>query len=188
MNELDIIIRSSGWGSAIWAIGCEIAWYGGTFSGRSQAIVASVLSQAEVMWEIPQSPGLTHVKNLQMQGNNRLALVWFEQITSRPCLRFRCQQSGTHAVVREAPFWNTGHSNRLARMVCALLSSIRQCLKNKQAEKKKWGKKKCPFDTEEGGWGVKSYFGNAHKYGPLFKKGLPLGRYPTLLLFCLLVW
>ena len=69
VNELDIIIRSSGWGSAIWAIGCEIAWYGGTFSGRSQAIVASVLSQVEVMWEIPQSPGLTHVKNLQMQGN-----------------------------------------------------------------------------------------------------------------------
>ena len=86
MNELDIIIRSSGWGSAIWAIGCEIAWYGGTFSGRSQAIVASVLSQAEVMWEIPQSPGLTHVKNLQMQGNNRLALVWFEHMTPRPCL------------------------------------------------------------------------------------------------------
>ena len=96
---------------AIWAIGCEIAWYGGTFSGRSQAIVVSVLSQVEVMWEIPQSPGLTHVKNLQLQGYIS-DLHWSGLNTALVCrchgLRFRCQQSGTHAVVLGSHFLKHG--------------------------------------------------------------------------------
>ena len=94
------------------------------------------------------------------------------------------------------------HSNGLARMVCALFSSIQHCLKKASRgtllqtselhirciyslleecrpyvlvfnvmasiREEKWGPKKVP------GAGVKSYLGNAHIYGPLFKKGLPL--------------
>ena len=44
--------------------------------------------------------------------------------------------------------------------------------KNKRAEKKNGVQKSAPLRKGDGG--VNSYLGNAHIYGPLFKRGLPL--------------